>query len=248
MKINIFDLFEIYENDVVKNLKNKRKIFEFEKNKVNYIVSIKNVLENSNYNGGSYKIFLIHDPKTRVIMSQSVFDKIINHYVAKKILEPNLEKYLCPENCATRKNMGTSYAVKKLKEDINKYKKKGKFYYLKLDLAKYFYSIDHEVLKSLLIDKLNKEEYNLVCKIIDSTNYKYINNEIEKFENKKGINLPKYNFGKGLPIGSQTSQILAIFYLYKIHHFIKHNLKIKRFTTYMTITYYYMKTKITCMK
>ena len=79
-------------------------------------------------------------------MSTSVYDKIINHYVARYILIPKLEKYLNERNCATRKNMGTSYAIELLKKDIEYYKRYDKFYFLKLDISKYFYKIDHEVL------------------------------------------------------------------------------------------------------
>ena len=49
-------------------------------------------------------------------MSQNIYDKIINHYVAKYILIPKLSKYLRKENCATRKNIGTSYAIKLFKQ------------------------------------------------------------------------------------------------------------------------------------
>ena len=42
-------------------------------------------------------------------MSQSVYDKIINHYVARFILMPKLEKYLNDRNCATGKGSIETY-------------------------------------------------------------------------------------------------------------------------------------------
>ena len=48
----------------------------------------------------------------RIIMSISVFDKLINHYYSKTVLESKLSKYLDIRNTATRKNMGSSYAHK----------------------------------------------------------------------------------------------------------------------------------------
>lgn len=74
------------------------------------------------------------------------------------------------------------------------------------------------VLKSLLINKLSSEEYELVSKIIDKFN-KY--------------DLPKYELNKGLPIGNQTSQFFATFYLYKLHHYIIHDLYLKEIVIYM---------------
>jgi len=47
MKVNLFDLLEIYENEVKKNVRNKKKILDFEKYKMEYLVGIKRVLENN---------------------------------------------------------------------------------------------------------------------------------------------------------------------------------------------------------
>ena len=111
MKILVSDIKLVYEEEIKKNVKNKRKIFKFEKCKVEYLMDIKKVLESGEYNGGKYNIFLVYKPKIRVVMSQSIYDKVINHYVARFILIPKLEKYLNKRNCATRKNMGTTYAI-----------------------------------------------------------------------------------------------------------------------------------------
>ena len=143
-----------------------------------------------------YNIFLIKDPKYRVIMSQNIYDKVINHYIAKYILDSKLSKYLDNRNVATRKNMGSSYGIDLLLKYIEKLKRKNQvFYILKLDISKYFYSIDHNVLKSLLKDKLTNEEYNFLDIIISSTNEEYVNNFSEYFFNltiedkKENLNL-----------------------------------------------------------
>ena len=229
MRVKLDVLLDMYNNDIFKNVKNKKKIYNFEKNKIQYLIYIKDILETNTYDGGKYNIFLIKTPKERIIMSQNMIDKIINHYVAKKILLPKLEKYLMKENCATRKNMGTSYAIKQFINNLEKFKSYEEFYVLKLDIKKYFYSIDHNVLKNMLKDIFNEEEYNLISKIINSTNHNYINNKISKLNKFDYL----YNYDKGLPIGNMTSQILAVFYLSKVHHYIKHNLGIKYFTVYM---------------
>lgn len=167
-------------------------------------------------------------------MSLSVKDKVINHYVTRNILEPKLTKYLDPRNVATRKGMGTDYARKMVKDYINKLKQDNEeLYVLKMDISKYFYSIDHEILKELLIDKLDSEEYNIISKIIDTTNMEYVNKTIKKYKDKSGIDIPYYEFGKGLPIGNMTSQFLSIFYLYKLDYYIVHDLKLKHYVRYM---------------
>lgn len=113
------DLVEI--NKMVTGWLNRSKIKWFKnyiwwRNKIEYLLDIKRVLKNNLYKDGKYNIFLVFKPKIRVVMSQSVYDKIINHYVARFILIPKLNKYLNDRNCATRKGMGTSYAIDLLKK------------------------------------------------------------------------------------------------------------------------------------
>ena len=117
-------------------------------------------------------------------------------------------------------------------------------YILKLDIKKYFYSLDHEVLLLILLkDKLADIDYKFINIMIESTNEDYINKEIEKLkinEIKRNPNrreeiedLSLYNKGKGLSIGMMTNQFLAIFNLYKLHNYIIHKLKIKHFVCYI---------------
>lgn len=72
MKVKYSDLLHVYENEVRKNIKNKKKILVFERNKIEYLIDIKRVLENNLYDGGKYNIFLVFKPKIRVVMSQSI--------------------------------------------------------------------------------------------------------------------------------------------------------------------------------
>lgn len=231
-KVSIRDLDNIYQ-DIKSNIKNKRRIYDFERYKLEYLQIASDCLNNGNYNGGTYNIFIIYEPKLRVIMSQKIIDKIINHYITRTILIPKMDKYLLDENTATRKGKGYSYAINLLKTGIEYYKRYPVFYFLKMDIKKYFYNIDHNILKNLIKPYLDNDEYKLMNSILDSTNVSYINENISKLSNKYNEDLPLYKFDKGLPIGNMTSQFLAVFYLYKLHHFIKHNLHIKYFVVYM---------------
>ena len=210
MKVSLSRIVEIYEKEIRKNTKNKKKVYIFEKNKMQVCSEVYDKLC-GNYDGGNYNCFYIYEPKKRFIMSQNLVDKLINHYVAREVLLPRLEKRLDFRNVATRKNLGLHYGLNLFKKYLNKLKDG---YVLKLDIHAYFYSIDHEVLKEMLEPLLDEEEMKLVSIIIDSTNTIY----------------PK---GKGLPIGNMTSQILSIFYLSGLDHFIIHDLKLKYMVHYM---------------
>lgn len=192
------------------------------------------MLNNGSVGHNKYNIFLIYEPKCRLVMSLSVKDKVINHFVTRYVLEKKLTKYLDDRNVATRKGMGTDYAIKLVIKYMNKLKQKyDKFYVLKLDISKYFYSIDHEVLKSLMVDKLDAYEFDIISKIIDSTNKTYINETINRLKRKSNADVPLYEYGKGLPIGNMTSQFLSIYYLHKLDHLIVNDLHLKYYVRYM---------------
>lgn len=232
-------ILDIYENIIRKKTKNKERIYKFDRYKMMNIDKVYKELKNSHYDGGFYNIFLIKDPKYRIIMSLNIKDKLINHYITTYLLYPKLEKRLIDRNVATRKDKGRDYAIKILKQDIEYLKRKEKFYILKIDIAKYFYSIDHNRLKEMLFEDLNDEDiYNYLSNIIDSTDKEYINQHIkdikDKYKNIKSVqDIPYYEKGKGLPIGNYSSQFLSIYYLYKIDYKIVHTYRIKHYIRYM---------------
>ena len=243
-------IIEMYKT-VKTTVKNKSKIIRFEEFKTYNINNIYNKLNNKTYIPGKYNIFLIKKPKYRIVMAQNISDKIINHLVAKYLIVDVVEKSLINENVATRKNKGTHYGMKLLKQYLIKLSKEKEIYALKIDIHKFFYSIDHNILKDLLKTKIkDKDALNIISKIIDSTNNEYINKTIKKYKeneikyiknqnikNKDKIineigRIPYYNIDKGLPIGNMTSQIMAIFYLNELDHYIKEKLKIKYYIRY----------------
>ena len=241
VKVSVNNILEVFEKDLYKGCKNKKKLYVFERNKVRNINYIYNVLVSGNYKMNTYNIFLIKHPKYRIVMSLKMNDKIINHYITKHCLIPKLSKYLDDRNIATRKNMGTDYGVKLIKKYIELNKKYNEFYILKIDISKFFYNIDHNILKSMLYD-LDEIEYKLISTIIDSTNSSYINERINSLKNQELLytnrvsevkDIPNYKEGKGLPIGNLSSQTLGIFYTHKLDHYIGHNLGIKYFVKYM---------------
>ncbi len=250
--ISIYDIKEVYK-EIRSNTKNKKKIKLFEDYYTSNLSLVKKVFDNKNYKVGKYNIFLIKEPKYRIIMSQEIFDKLINHIVARKFLLPVLDKSLINTNVATRVNKGTHYGIKYLKKYLNKLKGNN-IYALKFDISKYFYNINHEILINLLKRKIkDKDVIDVLVQIINSTDREYVNRQIELLKEheikkikKSNLNekiklqrieeikkIPLYEKGKGLPIGNMTSQILAIYYLNELDHFIKEKLHIKYYIRYM---------------
>ena len=246
---DLYDINNIIKmtDKVLSKVKNKERREKFILYTCEHIISIKNRLESKNVNLGKYNIFLITDPQCRVIMSQCIEDKIINHLIAEYLLVRVFENKYVDSMCATRVGKGSGYAIKLMKKYLNDIKlKHNKFYILKLDIKKYFYNIDHDILKRILKDNMkDKDALNVLFEVIDSTNEEYVNKRIIKLKenrinNLNSINLinetkniPLYKYNKGCGIGDQTSQAFGLIYLNKICHFIKEELHIKYFINYM---------------
>lgn len=217
--------------------KNRKAVFNFSLNKNTNTYTIYTVLKEKRYKPLPFRLFLIFEPKARLVMSQTVSDKIINHFVTNYYLLPYLEKKLIDQNVATRKNKGSEYANKLIINYINTIRQKDKnkeVYCLKVDISKYFYSINHDILMNKLEKNINDKNVIEIIKIIISeTNKPYINETIIKYNKKYGTNIPLYKHGTGLSIGAMTSQFLAIFYLNDLDHYIKEKLKCKYYIRYM---------------
>lgn len=98
---NITDSF----NEVCRNTKNKRKVELLKEYKSIYISRIYFTLMHKSYKVGPYNKFTLFEPKKRIIVSQNVTDKIINHLIARYILYPALLPCLLDINVASRKGM-----------------------------------------------------------------------------------------------------------------------------------------------
>ena len=243
----------MYDKVIRANTKNKRKLQKFDNFYSCNIVKIKEILVNKKYIPNRYNIFLIREPKLRIIMSQEIEDKVINHLIAKYFLIDIFDKSMIDRNCATRIGKGTHYALKLFKKDYNYYLNKyKKFYILKLDIKKYFYNLDHNIIKKLIVNKIkDKNALNIINSIIDSTNENYINEEIKKLKNNEKIKvlnsncsnkeekikeiekLPLYEKEKGVCIGNMVSQVVATFYLDELDKYIRYELGIKAYARYM---------------
>ena len=221
--------------EVRKTCKNKKKIMQYEKNLFTNIYSLYISLLNETYKPMKFNIFKIYEPKVRIVMSSEISDKIVNHFVNNYYLIPLLDKKLIDSNVATRKNKGTSYADKLLIKYLNTLNLKHKpIYVLKIDISKYFYSIDKNILLDLLKKDIPDDKIiNLIKVILDETNKDYINKEINKLNIKEDNKLPLYLNNCGISLGVVSSQFLAVYFLYKIDRYIKEDLRCKYFIKYM---------------
>ena len=151
--------------------------------------------------------FTIYDPKERVITAPCFEERVLHHAIMN-VCEPLFERFLIGATFACRRGKGRIAAL----EHAMRYSRRFPLL-LKLDVRKYFDSISHEVLAERLKRRFKDPRLlDLFGRIIDSCH-----------------TWP----GRGLPIGSLTSQHLANFYLGWFDRFVKESLGATGYVRYM---------------
>lgn len=145
-----------------------------------------------------YREFYVYDPKKRLIMAAPFKDRIV-HTAIHRVVEPIIEKKLGIRSYACRFGMGSRNATVRVYHQL-KYMKEER-YCIKLDVQKYFESINHEILLSDIQQFLPDDSLRFILQDLVSSH-------------------PPYkDLGKGQPIGNLTSQLFANFYLRRMDRF-----------------------------
>ena len=213
----ICDFQNLYKAHTVarRSKRSTREVIDFEINLAENLTMISDSLKNGTYEMSGYYSFMVHDPKDRIIHALHYHDRVVQHCLCDEVLAPALDNKLIYDNAACRIGKGTHFAMKRLSGFLTDfYKKNGtEGYFLKCDIRKFFDNIDHEILKAKLEKVFTDERLLLfLFQIIDS---------YEKTP------------GKGLPLGNQTSQWFAIYYLDGFDRLIKEKMHIKYYSRYM---------------
>ncbi|PIE75207.1 MAG: hypothetical protein CSA18_01060 [Deltaproteobacteria bacterium] len=209
----LYEMIADYDNIVLafvkasRGKKGKSEVIDFYKNLEKNIYCLKNQFETGNFDLGHYYFFKINDPKPRNICASSFPERVIHHAVMN-ICEPFFDSFSISSSYACRKKKGMHKAVYDARKKSLRYP-----WFLKLDIKKYFDSIDHQILKDLILKKFkDKKLIHLFYSIINSFNS---------------------DIGKGIPIGNLLSQYFANYYLGFFDHFIKDEKRIKGYLRYM---------------
>ena len=180
-----------------------------------YLSEIREMLLNDTYEVSDYTISIINDKgKPRELAKLPYFpDRIIQWAIMLQI-EPVFLKTFCSHTCSSIPGRG----IKRVYQLTTKYLKdrENTKYCLKMDISKFYPSINHNILKQMLRKKFKDDRLlNLLDKIINS-----------------------YPKETGVPIGSYLSQYLANFYLSYFDHWCKEDMHLKyvvRFADDITI-------------
>lgn len=193
--------------DARKGKRKKRATFEFESNLGVNINDLYSRIHDGSYHPDPYFQFKVYEPKERTIHAPSFRDVVVQHAIYRQIYDI-FDRTFVNTSFACRKGYGTHKASQYTQNAMRKYD--SNLYTLKLDIRKFFYSIDRDILKSF-IEKRIKDS-----RLVDI---------MMLFTQMEGT--------IGIPIGNLLSQIYALIYLNPLDHFIKRNMKIRHYVRYV---------------
>lgn len=177
------------------------------------ILKLQNELSSFEYQHSSYESFSVSDPKPRQIHKALVRDRLVHHAIYR-VLYPAFDSTFIHDSYSCRVGKGTHRAFEQLVTYVRKVScnYSEPCFALKLDIRKFFNSIDHQVLLGLLRKRLSDPGLLMLLEKI-----------IRSFEHSPG---------KGLPLGNLTSQLFANVYLDPLDKFVKHRLQVRYYLRY----------------
>lgn len=215
---NQFDKHLTYEKLLEAHIKSKKgkcrrtELIKFNLKQEEYIMYLYQSLKNGTYKHGKYTEFYVSEPKRRKIEKSKYIDRIVHRWVVDNFLLDGFVSQFIHSSYACIKEKGMHRSAFYIQDAMRKAKRKwGDYYIVKTDVAKYFDSIDKNILISILERKIKDEKLMWLIKEILFT---------QKRE-------------KGIEIGNYTSQIFANIYLNEVDQYIKHELKVKYYARYL---------------
>lgn len=152
-------------------------------------------LESGSFHFGDYRQFTVRDPKTRLIQA-APFEQRVAHHAIVNVVGPVFERRFIHDSYACRRNKGQHSALQRAEMFVQRHP-----FFLKMDIRKFYDSIDHAVLAGMLVRQIKDRR---VLELLEDVIASYCTNS-----------------GTGLPIGNLTSQWFGNVYLDPFDHWIK---------------------------
>jgi retron-type reverse transcriptase len=205
---------------------------QYEANALFATEKLAHILATKKYRPSKFEIFQVYEPKRRLVQAPAFVDKVVQHAVVDNVLYGAITNSFIQDSHASQIGKGTHVGLDRLRFHMTDYfrKRKGhdeaarreagllprpmkawdyaEGWVLKADVRKFFASINHDIVKAKLREKVEDDQiYELMCSYIDNTG--------------------------GLPLGYQSSQLLALMYLDDFDHWVKERLRVKYYGRYM---------------
>ena len=209
--VDIENIYRAYLNACRGKLKYKADAVMFTSDLANNLMKLREAILNGTYKSLRYKYSVISDTKRREIWIPHFVDKVVQHAL-NNVLREFYEPKFISDSYACIRGRGNQKAVFRLQQFLRRSTKQYKTPYLvKLDISKFFYSIDKQVMLNIL-------RKDIIC----VRSMSLIETIINSFQPLR----------PGLPLGNLTSQQFANILLHQVDLLIKHKYKIKYYLRY----------------
>lgn len=183
-------------------------VLKMDRDPMPYLIRIREMLISHTFKSSEYRMFVIRENgKERNVADLPFFPDRIVHWALMQVIEPIIMRNLIDQTYAALPGRGSHQALGKLKDYL---KNDDAEYCLKMDIRKFFPSIDKGVLMRKLGRRIKDEDVLRLCSKI-----------IHEYPHP------------GLPIGNYTSQFFANFYLSDLDHYMKESYHCKYYLRYM---------------
>ena len=245
------NLYRAYKASV-KNSKWKETSQRFMMNFLRHIFSIQEDLLNRTLQNGPVKEFLLSERgRVRPITSIPIEDRIVRHVLCDDVILPEVKKHIIYDNGASIKGRGISHQKDRFEVHLHRYYKEygNEGWILFGDFSKFYDNVIHEIAKRELLKLVHDDEFVswLLDLIFDSFKIDVSYLSDEEYENCLQIPFNKLEYRtipkelltgekwmeKSVNIGDQLSQIIGIYYPYRIDNYFKYVRSQKYYGRYM---------------
>lgn len=181
-------------------------VIRYNLNRDKYFAELQTMLTGDTFRTSEYKTFKIYEPKEREIFRLPFFPDRVAQHAIMNVVRPYFLAMFTADTYGCIEGRGVYKAVSKLQCALHNVEETK--YCLKIDVRKFYPSVDHDILKNQLRRKFKDQRFlRLMDNIIDSA--------------------------PGLPIGNLCSQYLSNFYLTGFDHFVKEQMRVKCYFRYV---------------
>ena len=210
-----------------KGKRDRKEVIKYTYNLGDNLTSLRSELIRKIYSVSRYRQFFIYRPKKRLIMALPFKDRIVQ-WAIYRVLNPLLDKRYISNSYACRVGYGSHKAVEQLQNWLRYLNRRyDRIYVLKADIAKYFYSVDHDVTMDIFEGIIKDRDLLWLLETIircEHTSFGLPFDATDFSGNLVG--------GTGMPIGNLTSQMVANLYMNELDQYVKHDLREKYYMRY----------------
>lgn len=211
---------------------------QFETNLEANIMDLYRELVDGSYRPGTSICFVITHPRPREVWAADFRDRVVHHLLYNRIAD-RFHKSFIADSCACIPGRGTLYGATRLEHKIRSITQNWskRAYYLKLDLANFFVSINKNILRDLLAKKIEEPWTMWLADTIlfhdprENVRIKGASKLLALIPPHKS--LFKQPSHRGLPIGNLSSQFFANVYMDALDQYVKHHIKARHYIRYV---------------